>query len=357
MTMIIGNNNEKMKKIKKQKASTSSVRITLTAIASAAILVAVSLHSPGNATSNENSHSVEETEANKERGVHRRATITIPSFEPTTFHQSGFGGIYNPSHADGARARRSLSQLDIKIPKSAVKHAIPSIARENIENLSGHYNHDEHNSPFSSYLYDRPETELKKEQEEYEAKMNKIRKEWGAWDFLDESKIVRPIANFDSTPYKDLVNSEFPQNSWQTDEKYVRGFISESNKMVDRMIEAIYAEYGHGTKKADGSMMTAEEIEARNDLFKVHITGEQQDSGMSYINEKGMHALSRKLLHTMITNDEFYFVLGGHSAAAGHGNNFAQQKTMQFHHIMEPVFHKLGMRLISRNLAMGGLGK
>jgi len=29
---------------------------------------------------------------------------------------------------------------------------------------------------------------------------------------------------------------------------------------------------------------------------------------------------------------------------------------MQFANIMEPVFHKLGMRLIARNLAMGGLG-
>ncbi len=96
--------------------------------------------------------------------------------------------------------------------------------------------------------------------------------------------------------------------------------------------------------------------------------------------------------------------MGGHSAAAGHGNNFHQQYTMQFANIMgkscwikhfvvkfilstsidilvnnsivlmfffaklylpmqmlrlphiEPVFHKLGMRLIARNLAMGGLG-
>lgn len=29
---------------------------------------------------------------------------------------------------------------------------------------------------------------------------------------------------------------------------------------------------------------------------------------------------------------------------------------MQFNHIMEPIFHKLGIRLISRNMAMGGLG-
>ena len=30
---------------------------------------------------------------------------------------------------------------------------------------------------------------------------------------------------------------------------------------------------------------------------------------------------SRKLLHAMITNDEFYYVMGGHSAAEGHGHH------------------------------------
>merc|ERR1712113_910686 len=29
---------------------------------------------------------------------------------------------------------------------------------------------------------------------------------------------------------------------------------------------------------------------------------------------------------------------------------------MQFQNIMEPIFHKLGVRLISRDMAMGGLG-
>ena len=65
---------------------------------------------------------------------------------------------------------------------------------------------------------------------------------------------------------------------------------------------------------------------------------------------------ARKLLHSMISNDEFYYVMGGHSAAAGHGNNFHQTYLMEFANIMEPVLHKLGVRLIARNLAMGGYG-
>eukprot|EP00978_Attheya_sp_CCMP212_P013725 scaffold34550_cov56-Attheya_sp.AAC.6 len=66
--------------------------------------------------------------------------------------------------------------------------------------------------------------------------------------------------------------------------------------------------------------------------------------------------LVRKLLHAMVTNDEFYVVLGGHSAAAGHGNNFLQSYMMAFHYILEPVFDKLGMRLVTRNMAQGGVG-
>ncbi len=280
-------------------------------------------------------------------------------YNPATFHQSGFGGKFNPSLPSGDKYRRKLAGEEISIPKSAVGHAIPSLGRPNIENLFGHYVHDEHHSPFSSYLYEMSAEELKAEQEEYEAKMDKVRKEWGAWDFRDESDTPRPLANFENVPYKDMNNGDFPKNAWQTDQKYVTDFIEQSDKLVDRMIEGIYAEYGHPTKKADGTTLSDEEVEARNELFKIHITdeGHHEDVGFGYINKAGMDALSKKLLHGMITNDEFYFVLGGHSAAAGHGNNFLQQKTMQFHYVMEPLFHHLGMRLISRNLAMGGLGE
>eukprot|EP00543_Licmophora_paradoxa_P019371 CAMPEP_0202465672 /NCGR_PEP_ID=MMETSP1360-20130828/66345_1 /ASSEMBLY_ACC=CAM_ASM_000848 /TAXON_ID=515479 /ORGANISM="Licmophora paradoxa, Strain CCMP2313" /LENGTH=89 /DNA_ID=CAMNT_0049089503 /DNA_START=22 /DNA_END=287 /DNA_ORIENTATION=- len=58
----------------------------------------------------------------------------------------------------------------------------------------------------------------------------------------------------------------------------------------------------------------------------------------------------------MISNDDFYVVLAGHSAAAAHGNNFHQAKVLSMHYLMEPVLDKLGVRLISRNMAMGGVG-
>ncbi len=305
------------------------------------------------------------------------------------FHQSGFGGIYNINHPAGARARRKLAESAVIIPESANSFATPSIAKENILNLHGHYVHDEHRSPFASFLYDRPKIELEEEQKDYEKRMKKIREEWGAWDFNDEHPEIRPIADFDKVPYRDLENSKFPRKAWQMDEKYVKDFISEGKKLVHRVREAIYAEYGHPTK----DLKTKEEIEARDKLFEVRMDnllrmypaiygfkfhfsdilyfsfsfqvivmddiptyGMQGEKGWAAINKDGLEMYAKKLLHSMITNDEFYWVLGGHSAAAGHGNNFHQTYSMEFANIMEPVLHKLGVRLIARNLAMGGLG-
>jgi hypothetical protein len=61
-------------------------------------------------------------------------------------------------------------------------------------------------------------------------------------------------------------------------------------------------------------------------------------------------------LHAMMTNDKFTVVLGGHSAAAGHGNHFRQSYMMQFHQVMAPVFSRFGVKLVTRNLSQGGLG-
>ena len=72
--------------------------------------------------------------------------------------------------------------------------------------------------------------------------------------------------------------------------------------------------------------------------------------------KRSFEALARRLLHAMMTQDTFTVVMGGHSAAAGHGNHFSQSYMMQFHHVMEPIFERLGVKLITRNMAQGGLG-
>lgn len=287
------------------------------------------------------------------------------------FHAPSFGGSQNIGHPGGVRAYLSgdFAYEEIFVPVSNVGHAVPSLSPENVLNFMGHYVHDEHRSPYASHLYgdDKNASALEEEQKKFVAKMEEVRKKWGAWDFRDDDDYSdtagdgerrrRPAADFGSARYKDLPAADFPSGSWQTDPTYVRNFLAEAKALIDRVKEGIYAEYGQPTLKPDGTSLTPEEVLARDKNFAVaRGPGEDRAGKVAWLNPNAWDALVRKLLHGMMTNDEFYVVLGGHSAAAGHGNNFHQTKMMAFHYLMEPIFDKLGMRLISRNMAQGGVG-
>ena len=134
-------------------------------------------------------------------------------------------------------------------------------------------------------------------------------------------------------------------------------FLDEAEKLVHRAQEAIFEEYGHGQPR------TPEQSVEAHKMFHVsliNITSESpsQDSSSQggWTTKRSYQALAKRLTHAMMTKDTFTVVMGGHSAAAGHGNHFKQSYMMQFHHVMEPVFEKLGMKLITRNMGQGGLG-
>lgn len=301
--------------------------------------------------------------------------------KPSPFHSTSgsFGGINNVAHPGGAKAAsmgQGIAFEDIIIPKSNVGHAIPSLNRPNIVNLWGHYVHDEHRSPYASHLYNATREELEARQQKHTEKMAKVRQEWGAWDFRDPwddetepRSGTRTAADFSGAPFKDLPVEAFPETSWQADERYVTRFLDEAKKLVHRVKEGIYAEYGYGTKDKDGKERDEAFLENRDKLWKIHVwddaeceSGDIVRCGMDFregianFQKHVFDALVKKLLHAMMSNDEFYVVLAGHSAAAGHGNDFQQNRIITFHHLMEPVFDKLGVRLISRNMAMGGVG-
>jgi hypothetical protein len=147
----------------------------------------------------------------------------------------------------------------------------------------------------------------------------------------------------------DVPQDLFPENSWQKDSDYVKLFLNEAEKLVDRARNAILAEYGKSPEDTEMFDLTYEEEENHRKLKGPPVNG-------GWTTKKSMKGLSRRLLHAIMTRDTFTFILGGHSGAAGHGNHFKQSYTMQFHKVMEPVFSYLGVRLISRNLAQGGLG-
>lgn len=219
-----------------------------------------------------------------------------------SFHQRGFGGIYNIAHTMDTSfpSHRMLLQKDIQIPISAVKHAVPSLYRENILNLQGHYMHDEHRSPFSSVLYDRTKAELDTEQKIHEEKMESIRAKYGAWNFKDDNPI-RQLPQFEEVEYKDMKNEDFPLNSWQMDQKYVRNLIQEGRALIARVREGVYAEYGWATET-----LNDEQKADRDEKWDINISDTSSKSGIGWINKRGFDMLVRKLLHAMITNDEFY---------------------------------------------------
>mmetsp|Transcript_17528 Transcript_17528/g.39604 ORF Transcript_17528/g.39604 Transcript_17528/m.39604 type:complete len:549 (-) Transcript_17528:80-1726(-) len=56
----------------------------------------------------------------------------------------------------------------------------------------------------------------------------------------------------------------------------------------------------------------------------------------------------------MVTEDEFHVVVAGDASAAGYGNNFNQSYAFQFHELMETVFERLGVKLVTRNMSQRG---
>jgi hypothetical protein len=126
-------------------------------------------------------------------------------------------------------------------------------------------------------------------------------------------------------------------------------------------MEAILAEYGHGKKDEPDKS-----FEERSQIFDMTLydfsdpngarPGKYGPSNGGWTTERSLKGLARRVLHAIMTNDEFTVVLGGHSAAAGHGNLFKQSYTMQMHKVLEPVLGLLGVPLTSRNMAQGGLG-
>lgn len=64
----------------------------------------------------------------------------------------------------------------------------------------------------------------------------------------------------------------------------------------------------------------------------------------------------RRLLHSIVNEAPFTVVMAGHSAAAAHGNHGNQSMTHFLHSALAPALAAVGVRLVTRNHAMGGLG-
>ena len=148
------------------------------------------------------------------------------------------------------------------------------------------------------------------------------KEKWGKWKFYDGGAEIRPKEDYCANyPNRDVPSSDFPDDSWQIDAVYVNHFLNEGITLVKRVQEAILTEYGHG--KYDG--MSPKELVLRRQMFGLTMFDDDADdrgkpkrpTNAGITTKSSYKGLVKRLLHAMITNDNFTVVLGGHSAAAG----------------------------------------
>jgi hypothetical protein len=191
---------------------------------------------------------------------------------------------------------------------------------------------------------------------------------WDAWHFWDGQEEDRPTGDYagEFDPiHRDIPANDLPDESWQVDAVFVNHLLNDGEKLVSRAMEAIFTEYGHGKPlppEGLGERLRMFHWEKLVDLSQQTSppAGFERRSGKrstgGWTTKRSWNGLVRRLLHACMTNDEFVVVLGGHSAAAGHGNHFRQSYMMQFHRIVSPVLARLGVKLVTRNMSQGGLG-
>jgi hypothetical protein len=195
---------------------------------------------------------------------------------------------------------------------------------------------------------------------------------WGSWTLDNGAARSKDGGSSSSTtiddyylqyPNRDVPRDKFPDTAWQKDSEYMKQFLQEGIALIERAMEAILAEYGHGPDD-----QPTDSFQVRSKMFLLQSIDDDKLPTLAMKNPKGLLrnggwttprswlGLQRRLLHAIMTEDTFVFVMGGHSSAAGHGNLFAQSYTLQVARIMEPIFARLGVKHEARNFGNGGLG-
>mmetsp|Transcript_10637 Transcript_10637/g.26864 ORF Transcript_10637/g.26864 Transcript_10637/m.26864 type:complete len:672 (-) Transcript_10637:1123-3138(-) len=160
-----------------------------------------------------------------------------------------------------------------------------------------------------------------------------------------------------------MPGEEFPDDAWQADAVYVNHILNDADKLIGRTMEAIFVEYGKGKPLPPEGL--AERMKmfhwSKEDLSSIDKPPEKYRKNGSrgnggWTTRRSFNGLVRRLLHAIMTQDTFTVVMGGHSAAAAQGNHFRQSYMMQFHKVMYPIFARLGVKLVTRNIGQGGLG-
>ena len=196
-------------------------------------------------------------------------------------------------------------------PKTSVDKGVAgAVPNENIDDVD---------IDFGPTHYPKPSTVVKPLPPLTPQRADALAKEWGKWEFVDKKVEQRPKDDYcGQFPNRDIPRDKFPANAWQTDTEYLKDWLDQGGKLVDRALEAILAEYGRGVKDEPGRSFEEREKEMFQWLIFEPGT---QPPGKSLVVEAGwttqksFEGLARRVLHSLVTQDPFTFVVGGHSAA------------------------------------------
>ena len=192
---------------------------------------------------------------------------------------------------------------------------------------------------------------------------------YGYWNFshppvassLEESSSYSLYTLYSQYTHQDVPRGDFPVGAWQTNTTYLSEFLPTAIHYVEHCLEAMLAEYGHSKYDTD---MADKSLWERAYMFDISILQSTKDKynlkhppgNAGFATAATMEALQKRLLHSVMTENSFNVVMGGHSAAAGHGNHFQQSYTLQVQRIVEPILARVGVTHKSHNYGMGGLG-
>lgn len=184
---------------------------------------------------------------------------------------------------------------------------------------------------------------------------------WGAWTFADPTKTSGKTSIFPPLPTGDYPNGDipreaFPANAWQTDPEYLAQWLPEAIALAERAMEAILGEYGNSKYDKPSASFEERAIMFNLTTVKAGYNFKHPPGNAGYASLATLQAIRKRVLHAVLTEDAFIFVMGGHSAAAGHGNHFQQSYTLQVQRVLEPVLARLGVFHKAHNYGFGGLG-
>jgi hypothetical protein len=159
-------------------------------------------------------------------------------------------------------------------------------------------------------------------------------KTWGKWNFIDPNPkydgILRPQPlNYNDVSNRDVQNVDFPEGAWQCDTNYMTSFLVQAKQLINRTIEAIYAEYGVGiipsnddddANSRERALLSDDMFWSGRDTFAPFILRDTMavplppTGSYSYSTRQSFDGIARRLIHHIMTGDTFKLVLGGHSA-------------------------------------------